>query len=276
MRKFADYRCLDLANPKLVFWTISIALTIFLVLIVFLIIKTWLNKKLSGPYKILASALGIIGIFVLFILEVWNLESTSFREIGKEWEDFQTSTQLRQVDIPSYAIETANNLIIGQVGEERFKKDIKYNEEETKKNNIAKVLGKATDQVYKIAYNFTPLEVLNGSSEDSIFYVDIVDKNSPYYEQHKKSRTRIVNQHLPNCLSDSSLCNFHLTSKDAIQIANNNGFTASDLKASWSSWEYQKLTIKLTSCSENKVMYLDYRDGSVIESKTEVICGGVF
>ncbi|OGM20328.1 hypothetical protein A2714_04760 [Candidatus Woesebacteria bacterium RIFCSPHIGHO2_01_FULL_38_9] len=276
LRQFTDYRCLDLANPELFFWLISIALIIVLAAIVFLLIRAWRNKKLPVLYKILISFLGLTCILILFYVEIWNLEHTSYRKIGRLWEDLETSSQIRQVDIPSYAIETANNLIIDQTGRERFYKDIKYNEQETKKVNIAKVLGKATYQVYKIAYNYTPLEILNGSSEDSLFYVDIVDIDSPYYEQHKIIRTRIVNNHLPRCTADPSLCDFHLTRKEAIQIANKNGFKATDLSVSWNSWEYQKLTIKLTSCAENKAMYLDYRDGSVIKFQDEVICGGVF
>jgi len=276
LKSVTDYRCLDLANPGIIFWFISIVLVIFFVTILLFLVKALRNKKLPLSFKMIFSLLSLIFILALIFAEIWNLEHTSYRKIGGLWEEFETNTQLRRIDIPSYAIETANNLIIYRIGKERFSNDIRYNEDETRKVNVAKVLGNAKHQVYKIAYNFKPLEILNESSEDSLFYVDIVDKDSPYYSQHIVRRQGIVNNRLPDCVTNNSFCNFHFTAKDAIKIADDNGFGATDLKVKWYSLGYPMLTIELSSCIENKVMHLDYRDGSVIDFEDKVICGGVF
>lgn len=267
------FGCFLLHNSELFFWLITLLALFGIYTIFFLIFIVWRNRNKSAFVKIILSITLLILALGLVILELFNLYTTNYSPVATKRETYFFEQQKKQVKIPSYVIETANRLIINRVGNDIFQKDIILDNEETLEQNIPKMDINNTYSEYQIAYRFLPLKILNNNNLDTLFYVDVEDKNSPYYQQSIESKTGIVNNTLPNCVVDPKLCEFKLTATDAKEIANKNNFNSDDLKVKWNSWDYQKLLIEVTSCKLNKVMYINYTDGSVLSFKDKIICG---
>lgn len=260
-------------DPMLSFWFVTVFTMIGILAGIFLIVKFIRDPNKSPKFKFLVCILLIpILIASLIFLEKWTLESTSYLPVAAKRQEIYLKEQKQKVKIPSYVIETSDRLIIDRIGKERFDKDIILDNNETLELNIPKIDINNSYTPYKIAYRFSPLKVLNNDESEALFYVDVEDKNSPYYQKSTKSRTKIVNNILPDCTVEPSLCEFKLTANDVKVIANRNNFNADDLEIFWNPWELQKLLIEVTSCKLKKAMYINYMDGSVISIKDIPSC----
>lgn len=117
---------------------------------------------------------------------------------------------------------------------------------------------------YTVKYHFRPLAEVAPSNDTVTVHI-------------RGGAVQYANM-VPNCVQDATLCDFNVTGEQALEAARSNGFDAQDLRLSWSPFVPSSslpLAIRITSCTANEAMYIDYRDGTVIAYVPEVICGGV-
>jgi hypothetical protein len=117
-----------------------------------------------------------------------------------------------------------------------------------------------------VAYHFSPFKELLSPRSDgldlNIITVE-VDNNL-----HKVSSYDV-----PNCIKDSSLCNFRVNKQQVLKIARNSFLTADDITITWANAadphlkkKRLPLAIIVRSCKQRKEIYIDYRNGAVIAS----------
>ena len=157
-------------------------------------------------------------------------------------------------------IKTANNYVIGKVGQAHFDKWLKA---EPNRNSFAD----NSDSEYDfIAYHFN-IEGLNEQSGDSDIIMIQVSRND---------LDKVYDEVLPDCSKRNNQCLFEINLSEAKDIARKNGLSGNDLITSYTNKfdEYAKkrdlpFTIAARSCSQKRAIYIDYRDGSVIKDVSE-------
>ncbi len=83
---------------------------------------------------------------------------------------------------------------------------------------------------------------------------------------------------VPNCVKDDSLCDFKVDKDKATSVAKDKGLSTSDLTLSWNTKHNQyaqknglPFVIAASSCSSNKSIFIDYRNGKVMVQRITVV-----
>lgn len=184
---------------------------------------------------------------------VFFVSCSDIEPVEEDIEDKYYDIYDREIDKRNLAEFTAvtDQYLKNKVGEENFYKMFKLANEGHNTNN-------QTGNGY-LRYYFLPLELF--------------DDNARIVVHFTNWRVTFANM-VPYCIDDPSWCEFNINREEAIQIAKRNGFRANDLKTT--AGLKHGLVIEVNSCSRNKAMYIDYRNGDVLGFEDKTICGGVY
>lgn len=157
----------------------------------------------------------------------------------------------------------ADSFIIAKVGQDRFLKYFKAIEVKAADPAAGSIGGAPVDLPESgfRSYHFSLLKTV--TPNDTV--IVIVNLKTPELT---------ISNLVPDCQKDKSFCNFKITKKQALAIAKKHNFSPSDIKASWERpiQGTPALAIKLSSCAESKVMFIDYRNGKVLDFHPEMVC----
>lgn len=162
--------------------------------------------------------------------------------------------------VPTSVETAADAYIISKVGNDNFKKFYVFDKARSS-------YADPKDSKYDfMAYHFSPVKAITD-------YNDVI-----MVQVNRDNLREAFADTVPNCIKDRSLCEFNIDANEALAIAKKNTLTASDLNVSWnnSNDEHAKglsFVIVVSSCSQNKSLFIDYRDGKVLG--TEAGCGGL-
>lgn len=166
---------------------------------------------------------------------------------------------LNQQETPTSVESAADTFLISKVGNDNFKKYYIFDKSRTSYAN-------PKDSKYDfIAYHFSPVKAV--TDYDDVIMVQI----------NRNDLREIYADTVPDCVKNASFCNFNIDKQKAEQIARQNSLTANDLGISWGPSVNNKqakglgFVVVASSCSQNKSLFIDYRDGSVLW--TEAGCG---
>lgn len=132
-------------------------------------------------------------------------------------------------DAPKSVIQVADAYIVGKVGESYFENNFKLNKQ--------KSVNTPGSFSYQVHYDFAPL---NWSDRD--FTVDIIVTNGV---------AQRGNSDVPDCLSDSSLCQFNLTQEEFRNLVEDDGLL--------SIFVLEPPYLKTFACPANARVQIDYR-----------------
>jgi hypothetical protein len=157
---------------------------------------------------------------------------------------------------------TADDYLISQVGKDRFEKYYSFDQNRTS-------YASPKDSKYDfIAYHFSPWKAV--THYDDVIMVQV----------NRDNVNEVLADSVPNCVKDDSLCNFKVDNDKATSIAKDKGLSTSDLALRWSTKHNQyaqknglPFVIVASSCSSNKSIFVDYRNGKVLG--TENNCGAL-
>lgn len=157
-------------------------------------------------------------------------------------------------------ITAADNYLISKVGSTDFHK---YYTFDAGKSSFVSPSESPYDF---IGYHFAPIK---GMKENDIIRVQV-----------NRNTSMVVDAPgVPDCTKNASFCNFNIDKSKALQIAGQNSVTATDRTVFWQTGlesENKKAgglgyVVVVHSCSQNKSLFIDYRDGSIMW--TEDNCG---
>jgi prepilin-type N-terminal cleavage/methylation domain-containing protein len=152
-----------------------------------------------------------------------------------------------------------DKFLISKVGTDNFKKYYMFDQSKT---NYANPKESKYDF---IAYHFRPVKAFG----DDVIMVQV----------NRNDLKEVYADSVPDCIENSSFCNFNVNKQEAVQIAKQHSLTANDLSISWGPAANIKrakglgFVIKASTCSQNKSLIIDYRNGSVLWAETG--CGAI-
>lgn len=157
--------------------------------------------------------------------------------------------------IPTLEKHAADRYVMAQVGRDNFVRLFEYD---------ALLSRRRTSEVdngsFVLVYHFLPLARFQ--ADDTI---EVVAKGglveSAYW--------------IPNCLVDESRCNFEVTRDEALALGRINGVSGVDEKLGTTFFSDQGLVIEVSSCTSNRRVLIDYRDGAVVGTGEAVGCDGL-
>lgn len=213
------------------------------------------NQKGFSALEILIALL-VIGVIAGLGLLIYDRHRNESSKQSTSSNQVQTSLKGNATSLNQKTTQAADAFIISRVGEERFHKYFKL---DTSRSNDSDPHESNLDSR---AYHFS---LLKKAADDDLIVVQV----------NKNDASQTYANLVPDCVKDATLCDFNITKQQALSIARKNGFTASDLETSWdASHDSPKLAIKVSSCSQNKSMWIDYQSGRVTGFESVINCGG--
>ncbi len=206
---------------------------------------------------------GIIVLFVIIVIGAvgWFVFERQHKPTEPQPATTKTSTQTGPASHEQVKT-TADDYLIAQVGKDRFEKYYLFDQNRTSYAN-------PKDSKYDfIAYHFSPWKAVTD-------YYDVI-----MVQVNRDNVNEVFANSVPNCVKDESLCNFSVGKDKATSIAKDKGLSTSDLALNWNTKHSQyaqknglPFVIVASSCSSNKSIFIDYRNGKVIG--TENNCGAL-
>ncbi len=152
--------------------------------------------------------------------------------------------------IPTIDKHVADRYIISRVGRDHFDLFVLDPARSEKVNGSVRAYG------YRLVYHFTSIREYQ--VDDT---VEIVVRNGAVESA----------EFIPNCVADTTLCEFEVGREEAITVARENGLWAADLEIGTTTLVENGLAIEVVSCGLGQRMLIDYRDGRVL-AKGETKC----
>lgn len=210
-------------------------------------------KKNQQGFSFLVILLALISL-VLILAVSWFVYT-------KNNKNNSSSEQTSSSQPTPNSVETAADAyIISKVGNENFKKFYTFDKD---KSSYADTKDSKYDFM---AYHFSPVKAITD-------YNDVI-----MVQVNRDNLQEVFADTVPDCIKNKSFCEFSINREKSLEIANKNSLSTSDLNVSWqnSNSEYAKglaFVIVVSSCSQNKSLFIDYRDGKVLG--TEAGCGAL-
>ena len=206
---------------------------------------------------------GIIVLFVVIAIGTvgWFVFQRQHKSTESQLAMTKTSTQTGPASREQVKT-TADEYLITLVGKDRFEKYYFFDQSRT-------IYANPKDSKYDfIAYHFSPWKTV--TDYDDIIMIQV----------NRDNVSEVFADSVPNCLKDDSLCIFKVDKDEATSIAKEKGLSTSDLALSWNTKHNQyaeknglPFVIVASSCSSNKSIFIDYRNGKVIGTNNN--CGAL-
>lgn len=149
----------------------------------------------------------------------------------------------------------AEEFLISKVGSERFHQYFKLDVNKSIDSEEGSNFGSR-------AYHFA---LLKTAADDDLVVVQV----------NRQIVAQTFANLVPDCVKDANRCNFNTSQQQALAIARQNGLTATDIKTHWDAFhDNSNLAIEVSSCSQNKSIWIDYTDGHVTGIEDVLNCGG--
>ena len=193
-----------------------------------------------------------VGVIALVSWVVYSHRHSSNQKISSVQTSPATHSEVKMA---------ADGFLISKVGNDNFKKYYSFDKSRTS-------YADPKDSKYDfIAYHFSPVKAI--TDYDDVIMVQV----------NRNSLQEIFADAVPDCVKDKSFCDFNIDRQKALEIARQNSLTANDLGIRWGPSANDKrakslgFVVVASSCSQNKSIFIDYRDGSILW--TETGCGAI-